>query len=215
MREIQHMRPHGNSIQHGIPSSAWLVSTTCDSTLIRPRLDRVAVYVIGGLGTLGSLLATWMTGNAIGSLHLHLTGRSGRTNASSSCLQRQHSHSPHTLLCAERASIDETDGVVEANQTADGLCGPPVGYVLQAGGVLCDATLPNQTVASMLVPCSAKVDGVRNHQSKTCNAPLQAQIMFSSVAALLGSPGQCNYVAANSQLDNYAQAVKTLLVHPC
>ena len=54
----------------------------------------------------------------------------------------------------------------------------------------------------VLAPKQAALGGL--HQ-QTVTLPLDSLLLFSSVAALLGSPGQANYSAANSVLDAAAQ----------
>jgi len=54
----------------------------------------------------------------------------------------------------------------------------------------------------VLAPKRAALCNVQQHSS---SLPLETQLLFSSVAALLGSPGQANYSAANAALDASAQ----------
>ena len=92
-----------------------------------------------------------------------------------------------------------------AAATATGL---PVRGVLHAAAVVEDATLTNVT-AELIDRCWApKVYGAWNiHQAlrdAEAEQPLDWFCSFSSAAALVGSPGQGAYAAANSWLDAFA-----------
>jgi polyketide synthase 12/myxalamid-type polyketide synthase MxaB/epothilone polyketide synthase D len=81
---------------------------------------------------------------------------------------------------------------------------PPLGGVVHTAGVLSDAVLARQgwdTFAPVLAP---KVRGAWNLHRLTAGRKLDFFIAFSSVAGLLGSPGQANYSAANAFLDALA-----------
>jgi len=85
-----------------------------------------------------------------------------------------------------------------------GESGLPVRGVLHAAAVVEDATLTNVTdelVGRCWVP---KVDGAWNMHQATIAEPLDWFCSFSSAAALVGSPGQGAYAAANSWLDAFA-----------
>ena len=76
--------------------------------------------------------------------------------------------------------------------------------LLHAGGVLADATLGKQSLSDIRSVFAAKVQAAQQaHACCACNATT-AEVMFSSVAALLGSAGQVNYSAANGVLDGLA-----------
>ena len=82
---------------------------------------------------------------------------------------------------------------------------PPLRGVVHAAGVLEDGLLSRQTpdqFARVLAPKSA---GAWNLHQLTLRQPLDFFVMYSSAAALLGSPGQANHMAANAFLDGLAR----------
>ena len=82
--------------------------------------------------------------------------------------------------------------------TATGL---PLRGVLHAAAVVQDATLTNITDALIDQNWTPKVHGAWHLHQATTDQPLDWFCSFSSAAALLGSPGQGAYAAANSWLE--------------
>jgi len=80
----------------------------------------------------------------------------------------------------------------------------PITAIIHAGGVLSDATVGNQTFVGMRAVFAPKVTAAQKWQHAVQQQPTQTQILFSSVAALLGAPGQLNYAAANAAMDSLA-----------
>jgi polyketide synthase 5 len=89
-----------------------------------------------------------------------------------------------------------------AAATATGL---PVRGVLHAAAVVEDATLGNITDELIDRDWAPKVYGAWNLHRATESQPLDWFCSFSSAAALVGSPGQGAYAAANSWLDAFTQ----------
>jgi polyketide synthase 5 len=87
-----------------------------------------------------------------------------------------------------------------ASATATGL---PVRGVLHAAAVVDDATLTNITDDLIDRDWAPKVYGAWNLHTATADEPLDWFCSFSSAAALVGSPGQGAYAAANSWLDAF------------
>ena len=87
-----------------------------------------------------------------------------------------------------------------AAATATGL---PLRGVLHAAAVVEDATLTNITDELIDRDWAPKVYGAWHLHRATADQPLDWFCSFSSAAALLGSPGQGAYAAANSWLDAF------------
>ena len=88
-----------------------------------------------------------------------------------------------------------------AAATATGL---PVRGVLHAAAVVEDAILTNITDELVDRDWAPKVYGAWHLHRATTAQPLDWFCSFSSAAALMGSPGQGAYAAANSWLDGFA-----------
>lgn len=101
--------------------------------------------------------------------------------------------------CGDIALAGTADRLVAA-ATATGL---QLRGVLHAAAVVEDATLPNITDQVLQRDWVPKVHGAWNLHQATEAANLDWFCSFSSAAALLGSPGQGAYAAANSWLDGF------------
>ena len=82
---------------------------------------------------------------------------------------------------------------------------PPLAGVVHAAGVLDDGVLANQSWDRLQRVLAPKVWGAWYLHQGTRDLPLDFFVFFSSAAALLGTPGQGTYAAANAFLDALAQ----------
>jgi NADP-dependent 3-hydroxy acid dehydrogenase YdfG/acyl carrier protein len=80
----------------------------------------------------------------------------------------------------------------------------PLRSVFHAAGVLDDAVIASLTPARIDTVLRAKVDGAWHLHELTKQLDLSAFVAFSSMAGIVGAPGQGNYAAANSFLDALA-----------
>lgn len=83
---------------------------------------------------------------------------------------------------------------------------PPLRGVFHAAGLLDDGLLLNLTEARFASVSAPKVLGSWNLHAQTRHLPLDHFVLFSSVAASLGTPGQSNYASANAFMDALAQS---------
>ncbi len=165
-----------------------------------PLVRSDGTYLItGGLGGLGGQVARWLASRGAG--RIALVSRRGAADPMSESLLAD------VKAAGSDASVHALD-VGDAEQVALFLAElrdvQPLRGIVHAAGVLDDALLPAQTADHLARVFRAKVDGAWNLHALTAALPLDFFVLFSSVAGLLGSPGQANYAAANGFLDALA-----------
>lgn len=150
-----------------------------------------AYLVTGGLGGLGMRTATWLADRGAGLVVLN--GRSAP--------------SPEITL-PDRAVLvpgDIADPAVADHAVATATAhGHRLAGVVHAAGVVEDATIGNLGQQLLDRVWRGKVDGAWALHHATTGHDVDFFVLYSSMAALLGSPGQAAYAAANAFLDELA-----------
>ncbi|PNS19188.1 L-2-aminoadipate reductase [Sphaceloma murrayae] len=148
-------------------------------------------YWLAGLtGSLGLSLCEWMLDH--GAKHILMTSRNPKI--SQGWLQRVTSRG----AVVQVHSVDLTDEEATSsfhNDITSVL--PPIGGVASGAMVLRDTTLRNMSLDDMLQVCRPKVLGTTVLDKLFHDNPLDFFIVFSSLTAVTGNPGQANYSAAN------------------
>jgi surfactin synthase thioesterase subunit/NADPH:quinone reductase-like Zn-dependent oxidoreductase len=159
-----------------------------------------ATYLVtGGHGAVGQAIAIWLIQH--GARSIALCGRTAR--ASSDELARAASGHRAEVRCIQADVADAAD--VEdllARLRRPGV--PPLRGVFHAAGVLDDGLVGDQNLERFDKVFGGKAMGAW-HLHRLIDEPLDLFVLISSVASVLGTPGQANYAAANSVLDALAQ----------
>ncbi|BBX73765.1 type I polyketide synthase [Mycobacterium shinjukuense] len=157
-----------------------------------------AYIITGGLGGLGLFLAEKMA--AAGAGRIVLNSRSAPTQKVAETIELIRATGSDIAVEVGDIAIADTAQRLVAAATATGLS---LRGVLHAAAVVEDATLATITDELIERDWAPKVHGAWNLHQATASEPLDWFCSFSSAAALLGSPGQGAYAAANSWLDAF------------
>jgi NAD(P)-dependent dehydrogenase (short-subunit alcohol dehydrogenase family) len=150
-------------------------------------------------------VARWLVER--GARHLVLMGRRAPAEAARTAIREMEAHGAQVVVAqGDVAREADVQGVLA--QIAGGQ--PPLRGIIHAAGVLDDGVLLQQTWERFAKVLAPKVEGAWNLHRLTQNAPLDFFVLFSSAAALLGSPGQANHAAANAFLDALAHHRRAL-----
>ncbi|WP_372365775.1 SDR family NAD(P)-dependent oxidoreductase [Candidatus Uabimicrobium sp. HlEnr_7] len=155
--------------------------------------------VTGGLGALGFEIVKTMVYE--GARNFILLGRSAPRPEISQEIQILEEQG----VCFTIVEVDVSNEVLlnkAIEETTPQL--PPLCGIVHAAGVLDDGVIGQQTAERFSKVMAPKVLGAWNLHNATQHIPLDFFVMFSSLASLVGSPGQVSYAAANAFLDHLA-----------
>ncbi len=188
------------AFRSGTRNVARLVKSAPVNDSVAPlELDAHSSYLVtGGVGALGLQVAQFLATS--GARHLLLTGRSGvSTDDQRTALHGLEEAGVKVDVVA--ADIGNADDVARVLAMAPRLRG-----IVHAAGVLDDGMLMQQDANRFSKVASPKVDGAwhLHKQTQTLKQSLDFLVFFSSVASVIGSPGQSNYASANAFMDGLA-----------
>lgn len=171
----------------------------CHEQRVTSNQQPVSVLITGGTRGLGLRVAQWLVEQ--GAQHLILLSRSQpEEEAAVAIAELKQKGATVRVMQADVAHLDQLAEALAESQ--EGM--PPLRGVIHAASVRDDRALLEQDWASFAAVMAPKISGGWNLHVLTQDLPLDFFVMFSSTAAVLGSPGQSNYAAANAFVDSLA-----------
>jgi acyl transferase domain-containing protein/NADPH:quinone reductase-like Zn-dependent oxidoreductase/acyl carrier protein len=169
------------------------------------RLSPNATYLItGGLGGLGLVTAQAFVEH--GAQHLVLTSRKAASEELLQAVARLEESGATVVIRHTDMSSDAQVGALlnEIRATM-----PPLRGIVHAAGILDDAVVAHLSLEKFDTVMAGKVGGALALDARLRPDDLDFLVYYSSVAGVLGNPGQANYAAANTMLDALAHAQRS------
>ncbi|MGB7344479.1 MAG: amino acid adenylation domain-containing protein [Pirellulaceae bacterium] len=156
--------------------------------------------ITGGLGALGLQVADWV---ARSDEQPHVALLSRRAPTAEVCKRIERLRADGARVAVLQGDVTDANSLREAISMIPADF-PQVSGVIHAAGVLDDGWLLDLDQNRLSKVMAPKTQGAWNLHEATVDLPLDYFVMFSSIASLLGSPGQANYAAGNAFLDGLA-----------
>ncbi|MFI4962860.1 MAG: SDR family NAD(P)-dependent oxidoreductase, partial [Legionellales bacterium] len=152
-----------------------------------PLKKNAHILITGGLGALGTIVTHWLQEQGVE--HLSIISRS----------RPEHPEPNIDYYQGDVANKSQVQKIIAKAHKKHPLTG-----IFHLAGVLDDGIFSEQTLERFEKVFNTKALGALNLHEATKEIPLDCFILFSSIASSMGSPGQTNYSAANSFLDQLA-----------
>ncbi len=179
-----------------------LVAVIPPAEVLAPSLDpEGTVLITGGTGGLGALVARHLA-SAHSMRRLLLVSRRGAEAPGVGELVRELGElgAEVSVAACDVADREAIGALLSSIPTAH-----PLTAVIHAAGVLDDGLLGSLTAEQVERVMRPKVDAALHLHELTSGLEIAAFVLFSSITATIGSPGQGNYAAANAFLDALAR----------
>src|SRR6266508_1766005 len=162
-------------------------------------LREKGVYLItGGAGGLGLIFAECLAKEH--KARLVLTGRSKLSAEREAKLDELRKSGAEILyLPADVSNYEDVNNLVNESKSRFG----KINGIIHAAGVLRDSYIRNKTPEEMSAVFAPKVYGTLHLDEVTRNEELDFFVTFSSLAAVTGNAGQCDYSFANHFMDSF------------
>ncbi|MGB7871871.1 MAG: type I polyketide synthase [Mycobacterium sp.] len=154
-----------------------------------------AYIVTGGLGGLGTVVTRWLVERGAG--RIVLNGRREPSDDQRNALDELADNTEIVFVSGDIALPDVAERLVAAAEET----GRPLRGVVHAAGVTGEGLVAALTSEGMQRVWAPKVAGALRLHTATATRELDWWVGFSSMATLLGLPGQLAYATANAWLD--------------
>ena len=171
---------------------------------VRLRGDRTYL-ITGGLGGIGLEVARWLAEEGAGAIVLNGRRPPGAAGAEAVAELREGG----AEVRVELADVTDAEAVAGMLERIDAEL-PPLAGVIHSVGTLADAALANQDWERFERVLGPKALGAWRLHRATLDRELDLFVLFSSLAGVVGSPGQANHAAANAFLDQLARHRRAL-----
>ncbi|HEY6704572.1 MAG TPA: amino acid adenylation domain-containing protein [Xanthobacteraceae bacterium] len=165
-----------------------------------PIASHATYLITGGTGGFGLETARWLVDNGARSLVLVARSRTLTAEAEETLSSLRSDGAAVIVVSADvgtRAGVRAALAAVER-------AGKPLRGIVHAAGTIDDALIEKLAPDRIRRVFTGKVLGAWHLHELTRSARLDFFVVYSSVAATLGSPGQAHYAAANRMLDAIA-----------
>ncbi len=157
------------------------------------------ILITGGAGGLGLMFAEYLAKEH--KAKVILTGRSALSAERNARLDELRRRGGEVLyLPADVSDFEDVRKLVDESKSRFG----QINGVIHAAGVLRDSLIRNKTPEEVSAVLAPKVFGTLHLDELTKNEDLDFFVTFSSLAALKGNGGQCDYSFANYFMDSFA-----------
>lgn len=191
------LKPDG----HGLSMDVWEEVTSAPQASSLPWRDNGVYLITGGTGKLGHSLADEIVATT-SQARVILVSRNAPNPQTMAWLAANPNLEHMCVNLSDEKSV--ADMVQTVRQKHGALNG-----IVHAAGVLRDEALVKKTPEQVAEVFAPKVAGVVALDRAIGDAPLDFFVLYASISAVVGNPGQADYAAANGFLDGFAEDRET------